>query len=70
MAIILVLERAVSSLPFTWRYISPSWPSLTVQAHEWLAAGRPGPAVRSYLTEPTLRRLARIQLEDDDGAIL
>lgn len=39
-------------------------------AHEWLANGKPGATARGYLTEPTLRRLARLQLEDDDGALL
>ncbi len=39
-------------------------------AHDWLATGRPGATARNYLTEPTLRRLARLQLEDDDGILL
>lgn len=39
-------------------------------AHEWLESSRPGATVRHYLTEPTLRRLARLQLQDDDGVLL
>lgn len=45
-------------------------PSGVDYAHEWLATSRPGATVRHYLTEPTLRRLSRLQLQDDDGVML
>jgi hypothetical protein len=33
---------------------------------EWLAAERPGPTARNYLTETTLLRLARLNIADTD----
>lgn len=39
-------------------------------AHDWLATARPGATVRQYLTEATLRRLSRLQLQIDDGLLL
>lgn len=40
-------------------------------AQEWLASGNPGPTARNFLTEPTLRRLSRIPLDDEiDAGVL
>ncbi len=42
-----------------------------VDLQEWLASGNPGPTARNFLTEPTLRRLSRLPLDDalEDGVL-